>query len=98
MLVLLRRRISYLLLNAPLRCYEASPEAAATSRPTPSPETYIAMQVFGLEAQQETVYAEVSPLVVSVLDGYNACIFAYGQVSLVMRVDVFSVRFMQPTK
>ncbi|CAM9840016.1 unnamed protein product, partial [Ectocarpus fasciculatus] len=36
-------------------------------------------QVFGLEARQETVYAEVSPLVVSVLDGYNACIFAYGQ-------------------
>ncbi|CAN0075535.1 unnamed protein product, partial [Pylaiella littoralis] len=35
--------------------------------------------VFGLEAGQETVYAEVSPLVVSVLDGYNACIFAYGQ-------------------
>lgn len=38
-------------------------------------------QVFGLEARQETVYAEVSPLVVSVLDGYNACIFAYGQVT-----------------
>ncbi|CAM9259276.1 unnamed protein product [Ectocarpus sp. 12 AP-2014] len=36
-------------------------------------------QVFGLEARQETVYAEVSPLVISVLDGYNACIFAYGQ-------------------
>ncbi|CAN0082747.1 unnamed protein product, partial [Hapterophycus canaliculatus] len=35
--------------------------------------------VFGLEARQETVYAEVSPIVVSVLDGYNACIFAYGQ-------------------
>eukprot|EP00903_Cladosiphon_okamuranus_P012052 g11316.t1 len=35
--------------------------------------------VFGLEARQETVYAEVSPLVVSVLDGYNTCIFAYGQ-------------------
>eukprot|EP00904_Undaria_pinnatifida_P006728 jgi/Undpi1/3185/HiC_scaffold_15.g06559.m1 len=36
-------------------------------------------QVFGLEARQETVYAEVSPLVISVMDGYNACIFAYGQ-------------------
>lgn len=39
-------------------------------------------KVFGLEARQETVYAEVSPLVVSVLDGYNACIFAYGQVTV----------------
>jgi len=25
------------------------------------------------------VYADVSPLVTSVLDGYNLCIFAYGQ-------------------
>lgn len=25
------------------------------------------------------VYADASPLVVSVLDGYNVCIFAYGQ-------------------
>ena len=38
------------------------------------------LKVFGLEAKQETVYAEVSPLVISVMDGYNACIFAYGQV------------------
>ena len=28
---------------------------------------------------QQEVYAEVSPLVNSVMDGYNACIFAYGQ-------------------
>ena len=38
------------------------------------------LKVFGLEARQEAVYAEVSPLVISVMDGYNACIFAYGQV------------------
>lgn len=30
---------------------------------------------------QETVFAEVRPLVHSCLDGYNACIFAYGQVT-----------------
>lgn len=36
--------------------------------------------MFGPDANQEAVYAEVSPLVISVLDGYNACIFAYGQV------------------
>ena len=28
---------------------------------------------------QEEVFAEVAPLVHSVLDGYNACILAYGQ-------------------
>lgn len=34
-----------------------------------------------MEATQEQVYGQVSPLVVSVMDGYNACIFAYGQVN-----------------
>lgn len=36
-------------------------------------------EAFDFSASQERVYAEVSPLVVSVLDGYNVCIFAYGQ-------------------
>ena len=36
-------------------------------------------QVFDLQSTQELVYQEVSPLVTSVLDGYNVCIFAYGQ-------------------
>lgn len=40
----------------------------------------LCVQVFGMEATQENVYGEVAPLVVSVMDGYNACIFAYGQV------------------
>ena len=31
------------------------------------------------DASQEDVYAQVSPVVTSVLDGYDACIFAYGQ-------------------
>ena len=47
-------------------------------------------KVFGLEARQETVYAEVSPLVISVMDGYNACIFAYGQVLPHCVFSVFS--------
>uniref|UniRef100_A0A6U1BUB9 Kinesin-like protein n=1 Tax=Rhizochromulina marina TaxID=1034831 RepID=A0A6U1BUB9_9STRA len=36
-------------------------------------------KVFDFGTSQEQVYAEVSPLVTSVLDGYNVCIFAYGQ-------------------
>eukprot|EP00736_Rhodelphis_marinus_P005906 Rmarinus@m.15982 len=30
-------------------------------------------------AKQADVYAEVRPMVISVLDGYNVCLFAYGQ-------------------
>ncbi|KAL8205915.1 hypothetical protein R6Q57_009466 [Mikania cordata] len=35
--------------------------------------------IFRPEDNQEAVFAETSPLVVSVLDGFNVCIFAYGQ-------------------
>ena len=36
-------------------------------------------QVFNTTSSQKEIYGEVSPLVTSVLDGYNVCIFAYGQ-------------------
>jgi len=36
--------------------------------------------VFPMGASQEEVYSEVEPMVQSVLDGYHAAIFAYGQV------------------
>uniref|UniRef100_A0A7S3EEJ2 Kinesin-like protein n=1 Tax=Rhodosorus marinus TaxID=101924 RepID=A0A7S3EEJ2_9RHOD len=36
-------------------------------------------RVYGPEDSQETVYEDISPLVTSVLDGYDVCIFAYGQ-------------------
>eukprot|EP00961_Rhodomonas_salina_P217566 2940095-Rhodomonas_salina.1 len=36
-------------------------------------------RVFSAESTQEEVFEETQGLVVSVLDGYNVCIFAYGQ-------------------
>ncbi|KAK4778995.1 hypothetical protein SAY86_006523 [Trapa natans] len=36
-------------------------------------------RVFKPEDNQEAVFAQTKPVVVSVLDGYNVCIFAYGQ-------------------
>jgi kinesin family protein C2/C3 len=36
-------------------------------------------RVFGQNSTQEEVFEAVQPLCVSVLDGYNVCIFAYGQ-------------------
>mmetsp|Transcript_7240 Transcript_7240/g.13732 ORF Transcript_7240/g.13732 Transcript_7240/m.13732 type:complete len:826 (-) Transcript_7240:210-2687(-) len=36
-------------------------------------------KIFEPDVNQAQVYAEVADLIVSVLDGYNVCIFAYGQ-------------------
>ena len=36
-------------------------------------------RVFGPEVQQAGIFHDVSQLVTSALDGYNVCIFAYGQ-------------------
>ena len=36
-------------------------------------------RVFEMNEGQNTVYEEISPLITSVLDGYNVCIVAYGQ-------------------
>ena len=36
-------------------------------------------QVFARNSNQDQVFEQVEPLTVSVLDGYNVCIFAYGQ-------------------
>lgn len=36
-------------------------------------------RVFGPESTQEQIFTDVAQLVTSALDGYNVCIFAYGQ-------------------
>lgn len=39
-------------------------------------------RVFGPEVQQAGIFQDVSQLVTSALDGYNVCIFAYGQTGM----------------
>ncbi|RQM24627.1 hypothetical protein B5M09_003096 [Aphanomyces astaci] len=36
-------------------------------------------QVYGPDSTQEDVYEHIDPLIGSVMDGYNACVMAYGQ-------------------
>ena len=43
--------------------------------------------MFGQNSSQEEVFAEVQPVVTSVMDGYNVCIFAYGQTGQTSRCD-----------
>ncbi|KAK4804997.1 hypothetical protein SAY86_004814 [Trapa natans] len=42
-------------------------------------KTYKFDSVFGPQADQADVFEDTAPLATSVLDGYNVCIFAYGQ-------------------
>lgn len=42
-------------------------------------KSYAFDKVWGPESTQKDVFQDVEPMVLSVIDGYNACIFAYGQ-------------------
>lgn len=46
---------------------------------TKSWKSYAFDKVWGVESKQMDVFQDVEPLALSVIDGYNACIFAYGQ-------------------
>ena len=43
------------------------------------PQAFDFDRAFPPESSQGEVFEDVSPLVTSALDGYNVCIFAYGQ-------------------
>ncbi|CAK4071862.1 unnamed protein product [Aphanomyces euteiches] len=42
-------------------------------------QEFVFDQVYGPDSTQEDVYEHVDPLIGSVMDGYNACVMAYGQ-------------------
>lgn len=57
----------------------ASHAESATGAPTTRQHAFAFDHVFSPAATQEDVFAQVSDLMQSVLDGYNTTIFAYGQ-------------------
>lgn len=46
-------------------------------------------RVFGPESSQEAVFEDVAQLTTSALDGYNVCIFAYGQTGMGIGMQIF---------
>ena len=53
--------------------------AGPNNRASARPGVYEFDQCFGPESSQADVFAEVAPLVTSVMDGYHGAILAYGQ-------------------
>ncbi|XP_052606742.1 kinesin-like protein KIF25 isoform X2 [Peromyscus californicus insignis] len=51
---------------------------ALPGRP-PAEKTYRFERVYGPAESQATVFGDIRPLLISLLDGYNVCIMAYGQ-------------------
>ena len=53
--------------------------------------------VYGEGTLQQAVYEDTAPVVTSVLDGYNVCIFAYGQTGASMALSPSLVPAAMPT-
>jgi hypothetical protein len=45
-------------------------------------KSFVFDKIWGQDASQKDVFQDVEPMALSVIDGYNSCIFAYGQVRL----------------
>lgn len=60
--------------------FEASKDGELTIKSTGLPKkTFKFDAVFSPQARQDDVFEDTAPFATSVLDGYNVCIFAYGQ-------------------
>ena len=51
----------------------------AVGEKEPSARRFDFTHIYGQNSKQEDVFRDTEPLMTSVLDGYNVCIFAYGQ-------------------
>jgi Kinesin motor domain len=56
-----------------------SPEDLTIQRDPNTKTKFEYDRVFNSSSTQQEVFDAIQPMVVSVLDGYNICIFAYGQ-------------------
>ncbi|XP_027353198.1 kinesin-like protein KIN-14S [Abrus precatorius] len=59
--------------------FESSPDELQVISSDSSKKQFKFDYVFRPEDNQEAVFTQTKPIVTSVLDGYNVCIFAYGQ-------------------
>uniref|UniRef100_A0A8C0GX44 Kinesin family member 25 n=1 Tax=Chelonoidis abingdonii TaxID=106734 RepID=A0A8C0GX44_CHEAB len=54
-------------------------QAAPSHYPSVNHSIFLPLRVYSAAESQDTVFADVAPLLTSLLDGYNVCIMAYGQ-------------------